>query len=87
MIVMNESLRMLDRSGVKVVSYIDYLVILLLGMFSSVISEIMEGTLGKVCLCWKMRIRYKFNQNGTDYDDKGARILTKWTKIATFPQL
>lgn len=46
--VMCEMLRILDRPRVKVVEYIDDLVILLSGMFPSVKGETMKGALGNM---------------------------------------
>lgn len=46
LIVINEILPILDRNGVKVVTYADDLVILVSEMLPSVMSETVEGVLG-----------------------------------------
>lgn len=50
LIVMYKIIRILVRSGVKDVVYANHLVILVSGVFPSVISEIKEGLLKNVCL-------------------------------------
>lgn len=46
--VMDEILRILDKSWVKVVAYGDELVMLVLGMCPTIMCDIMEGESGKV---------------------------------------
>lgn len=49
LIIMDGILRILVRSGVKVVIYVDNFVIFLLGMFPFAISETMKAAFGKLC--------------------------------------
>lgn len=53
-IVMDKILWLLDKSLMEAVLYANDLVIFVSGMFLSIMTDIMEGTLGNVCL-WDAR--------------------------------
>ena len=78
LIVMDKILRTLDSSGVKVVAYADDLVILVSGMFLSIMSDIMEGALRKVCL-WAARCGLSINPTKTQ-----LMLFTTKTRIPEF---
>lgn len=48
LLVINKILFKLDREGIKIVDFVDDVVILVLGLFPTVISEIMENALQRV---------------------------------------